>query len=439
MFEAIGGYDEIYQGWGREDLDLALRLERKGLRRRSLAHDLATEIKHDDDSRTEHYEIKDRVANGLINRLYGEAKLDLKLFHSTPANIFSRQRLYNLSKEAVMTALDTGKGDLRLPVKREEVFGWELTQVLHAHLDKEPGYEPQGGTSHYPDFSAALKIIRERWPELASDCSEEPLFLLATGHRSGSTLLQRMMMHKRWMWGEPYRQTGLIDHLSIAFRCFTKEWPKDEFLQNHPRYNTAQGHPWIANFYPEPQILVNATLQYLQTLFAEPARSKDYPLWGIKDVSLDGEAARFLKWLYPQSRFLFLIRNPYFAYRSYQRFQRVWYARWPDQPISSPEQFGANWLRLTKSFLSAAQELGAMTLRYEEITSPEYDWTDVEHHIGHPVDTAQMLHKVTGHSPNADPRDPAALHQELYRLSDVVHDVASSLGYWLPTPAEFAE
>lgn len=33
-FVAVNGYDEAFTGWGREDTDLAIRLYRRGLRRR---------------------------------------------------------------------------------------------------------------------------------------------------------------------------------------------------------------------------------------------------------------------------------------------------------------------------------------------------------------------------------------------------------------------
>jgi hypothetical protein len=248
-----------------------------------------------------------------------------------------------------------------------------------------------------------------------------------------------MLMKERWMWGEPYRHSGLIDNLSLVFRSVTEQWPQDKFLENHPRYSAEEKHPWIANLYPDPQHLVSATLQYLQALFAEPAKAKGYSLWGIKDVTLDSDMAFFLKWLYPRSRFVFLIRNPYFAYRSFRRFKDIWHVRWPTQPISSPEHFGASWLRLAQDFLSTAEELGSMVLRYEDITSPEFDWAAVEQHIGHTVDKTQLELRVTGHHREMNPVDPATLNQELFRLSNVVHSCASSIGYWLPTPSELQE
>jgi len=45
-FEQIGGYDDIFQGWGWEDIDLYLRLKHKGLRHQALPGDFIAEIEH---------------------------------------------------------------------------------------------------------------------------------------------------------------------------------------------------------------------------------------------------------------------------------------------------------------------------------------------------------------------------------------------------------
>jgi len=149
--------------------------------------------------------------------------------------------------------------------------------------------------------------------------------------------------------------------------------------------------------------------------------------------------ALFLKWLYPHCRLIFLIRNPYYAYHSYRRFDSAWYTRWPDHPLVSPEQFGVHWLNLAQSFLAQAEELGAMVLRYEELRLPGFDWTEVEQHIGHTVDREAMEYQVTGRNPDAKHTDPATLDQELLQLSNVVNTFASSIGYWLPTPDDLIE
>ena len=48
------------------------------------------------------------------------------------------------------------------------------------------------------------RAIRRRWPDLRNDCREEPVFLLASGWRTGSTLVQRLIVRSCFTWGEPF-------------------------------------------------------------------------------------------------------------------------------------------------------------------------------------------------------------------------------------------
>ena len=363
----------------------------------------------------------------------------MEFLHANSMDRLNRQQLYNRSRQAVAETKHIGRSDIFFPLQKFYVAGVETKRLLHYQLDNKPGRWHPGSSSALPNFATAFKIIRERWPQLGSSSSEEPLFLLAAGYRSGSTLLQRMLMKERWMWGEPYGHSGLMENLSTVFRCLTQDWPEDNFLENHPRFNNTYDQTWIANLYPDPQHLVEATLQYMQTLFATPARGKGYERWGIKEVTLDTNMALFLKWLYPGCRLVFLIRNPYYAYRSYRRFDSTWFARWPDHPLTSPEQFGAHWLSMAQGFLAQAEELGAMVLRYEDIKSPDFNWTAVEQHIGHSLDRGAVEYRVSGHDPDAKLTDLETIHRELFRLSNVVNTFASSIGYWLPTPDDLIE
>ena len=83
-------------------------------------------------------------------------------------------------------------------------------------------------TESKPTIASGIAAIGKRWPELVSQSVEEPLFVLAAGWRSGSTLLQRMLMPRAFIWGEPYGHAGLVDSLADPLRAFTASWPEDE-------------------------------------------------------------------------------------------------------------------------------------------------------------------------------------------------------------------
>ena len=73
----------------------------------------------------------------------------------------------------------------------------------------------------------AIKTIVARWPQVQSPSTDEPVFVLAAGWRSGSTLLQRMLMRHCLVWGEPFGRAMLIDSLAQPLQTFTDTWPPD--------------------------------------------------------------------------------------------------------------------------------------------------------------------------------------------------------------------
>ena len=76
-FERVGGYDEIFRGWGGEDDDLYTRLSLSGVPETRYPADFIEPIRHDDESRLKFYDVKDRDMHHCINQFYSEAKLQI--------------------------------------------------------------------------------------------------------------------------------------------------------------------------------------------------------------------------------------------------------------------------------------------------------------------------------------------------------------------------
>ena len=109
-FERIGGYDEVIQGWGKEDEDFYARLLIAGVRYGTLPRQTcSTAISHADGERVAHYDVKDRWLSESINHVYCRAKIDLMLLQHTPLALDVRKELYAQVHAAVMTARESGK------------------------------------------------------------------------------------------------------------------------------------------------------------------------------------------------------------------------------------------------------------------------------------------------------------------------------------------
>jgi len=77
-FEAVGGYDEIYSGWGAEDIDLMNTLSAAGLREMPFPGELVSSIQHSNEMRTRFQTIKDIWLQDQINNVYLHLKFDLR-------------------------------------------------------------------------------------------------------------------------------------------------------------------------------------------------------------------------------------------------------------------------------------------------------------------------------------------------------------------------
>ena len=257
---------------------------------------------------------------------------------------------------------------------------------------------------------------------------DSPIFILAAGWRSGSTLLQRLVCSsgEALIWGEPYGRMGLVPAMTRATMSLRSKWPHEgSFPRDEAFEQLSEG--WIANLYPEPAALKRSCLQQVETLLAEPARARGFTRWGMKEVRLQRMDANYLAWLYPKARFLFLVRNPWDAWASCKGGK--WTIRWPDQQVTSAAQFGAHWRKLVESFLGWPDDRG-MLVRYEDLIKPSFDLEQIREHCGlSRVDEAPRQKVVRGMDKEPTPLNPLEVGQIRLRAGEW----AEICGYSGPT------
>ena len=274
-------------------------------------------------------------------------------------------------------------------------------------------------------FAEAIETLFARAPDLNAKAPiESPIFVLAAGWRSGSTLLQRMLMPECCIWREPYGHSCMLQQLAEPLRCITQDWPEPHLFLTDDNRETASER-FIADLYPSVATLLEAHRAYFETLFAKPARESGADRWGFKEVRLSADYAHYLKLLYPNSKFLFLIRNPYDAYRSWAARRNAgwkWFYRWPDQPVTA-RLFGRLWTELAGSFVEHADAVGARVLRYEDLKAEQYQ--PIESYLGF-----QLNRDAAKVRPNDGPKPIDVIpHAELAELGETLHEMAEALGY----------
>jgi glycosyltransferase involved in cell wall biosynthesis len=276
-----------------------------------------------------------------------------------------------------------------------------------------------------PSIESGIAAIKRRCPRTYNDCDDDPVFLLASSWRSGSTVLQRMIGRSCFIWSEPFGQARMIDSLADQLRSFTDRWP-DAHLANSGEDGGTLNKSSSADLYPSTSDLLRAHQCFFNRLFAEPARRSGAERWGLSEVRLDCDVAFYLKWLFPRAKFLFLIRNPYDTWRSLAALAaKGWksYYRWPDIPVTV-RGFAAQWRRLTSSFVQNHHRVDGLVVRYEDLFQGEY--ADVADYLGFPLsnEAARLTPGDDGPLPLSE-----LLTADRISLEEELGSFASSLGY----------
>lgn len=176
-------------------------------------------------------------------------------------------------------------------------------------------------TKEWADLPARLRDALSRVPAEAQICNDRPVFILSAGWRSGSTLLQRMIMEHNSdlvIWGEPFAHSQIWRGMTNQFRSFTEDWPPKEWFLSARKAGRLSDE-WVANLYPDVARLLDAHRQFFNVLFGEQARAGGRSQWGMKEVRLTIEDAIYLRAIFPKCKLLFLYRNPRDAYLSYRK------------------------------------------------------------------------------------------------------------------------
>ena len=253
------------------------------------------------------------------------------------------------------------------------------------------------------DLPARLRDALRRKSSQAPLDDEQPVFVLSSGWRSGSTLLQRMIMKNNMdllLWGEPFAHCNIHDGLVSQFRAFTSQWPQDTWFLSRMKLQDPSD-TWVANLYPDFDDLLRAHRSFHNTLFAEPARRAGCKTWGLKEVRFTIDHATYLRALYPKCKIVLLYRYPFDAYLSYSRWNVTFFRTWPDRFVPTPYAFGRNWAELTRGYLEGHERVDAHLIKYEDLDDPEAV-ERLQTYLGWPVPRSSEMRRIRELDSQAD-------------------------------------
>jgi Sulfotransferase family len=270
----------------------------------------------------------------------------------------------------------------RLP---RELWAWaSLRRVTHPTVE---------------EFAKAIATLQVGASVQEEIDTEAPIFLLSTGWRAGSTLLQRILVTdpNLILWGEPLGEMALVSRLTeMVSHCISdrnlKEW------RNQPPLDPlALSKSWIANLYPPGGDFRSSLRCVFDRWLAQPARDHGFTRWGMKEVRIGATEASLLHWLYPNAKFLIISRHPFDCYRSLvdSGWGKV-YDRYPDVPINSAASFARHWNRLVVSWSELPKDFPVVSLKYEDLVSGKVDCRKLESWLGIKIQEGAALSVSVG-------------------------------------------
>lgn len=258
-----------------------------------------------------------------------------------------------------------------------------------------------------------------------------PIFIFSAGWRSGSTLLQRMITAsgEALIWGEA---GGALDNFADALDRYEQMLGPggqrykhgfggngEEQYQQLRISGKENVHKWVACLNPPEETFFDAHRDFFKTAYAAPAGELGYSNWGVKEVQSGIEVARFMKRLYPEAKFIFLVRNPLACLTSIKR--RNWMGHHGDaDPVT---YYATHWQKLAGQFREA--EFG-FRVRYEDLLSFPRIMDDLVSYLGIslPVDFAAKS-RIDWKAEN----DRALTFFERWRMSRIAGEEMERYGY----------
>jgi hypothetical protein len=192
----------------------------------------------------------------------------------------------------------------------------------------------------------------------SSGPSAPRVVIAAVTQRCGSTWIQRIVHASSdlFMWGESY---PLVPLLCDAYEKFAATEPVRS-AERAAFFGSGQDpRTWVANLSPPLDAMQAGMASFLASLYGNHGKAG----FGWKEVSYERRELHFLWRLFPELRFVLLVRNPHAVIRSLRACG--WIGRWPF--TRDVETVCRTWARRAIDFRGLSDDPRVLLLRYEEV------------------------------------------------------------------------
>jgi hypothetical protein len=146
-FMEVGGYDEVMDGWGYEDTDLSIRIERAGLRRRQFDSDMISIISHPDEIRSGVGQTGNKWVTHRLNQIYARIRDDLESIVGSRLSEDNRRRARQLVADALRRAGEAMRPvSFVIPIRSDQFDGCGVDCSLAYNMRPTVRHSHGGGT-----------------------------------------------------------------------------------------------------------------------------------------------------------------------------------------------------------------------------------------------------------------------------------------------------
>jgi len=194
--------------------------------------------------------------------------------------------------------------------------------------------------------------------------SGPPVFLLSAGGRTGSTLVQRLILStgEVLVWGE--HGGAILPGLQDILKRL-ELWQAHTGHRQYDRFCAEGWNQWIPNVVTPMEAFLEGTRSFLEASLGSWAQRHGYGRWGFKEIRYGQPQAMLLEQLWPEATFVLCFRHPASTLRSIRRCE--WYG---PQFGGDPARFLKVWASLSASLLNAHGTLQrSLVVRHEDLTS----------------------------------------------------------------------
>jgi hypothetical protein len=149
-FDQIGGYDEVFSGWGGEDDDLYIQLSKSGQQLQRYPETLFSAIFHSEDERFFFYPETNKNNQQMLNHFYSYMKYDLMATWGRSLSMTERLSLSKLATDAQQQAVNNGSlNPINIFLNLEERM--EMKRFSAWKLERQLVYKLVGRSEGSPD------------------------------------------------------------------------------------------------------------------------------------------------------------------------------------------------------------------------------------------------------------------------------------------------